>query len=96
MRRRPTPWLTLSMNAWSLGAEASAVIGLRALKMAAGGAAAQAEAQRMVSEKLESAVALQTMAMTGRLGVTPQAAAARTMAHYRRKVSANRRRLQKS
>ena len=34
--------------------------------------------------------------MTGTLGVTPHGAAAKTVAHYRRKVRANRRRLSKA
>ena len=47
----------------------------------------------MVSEKVEAGVALQMLALTGGLGVTPHGAAAKTVAHYRRKVRANRRRL---
>ena len=69
------------------------MIGLRTLKLAAGGAAGEAEARRMVSEKIDAGVALQTLALTGGLGFTPQAAAAKTLTHYRRKVRANRRRL---
>lgn len=87
------PWMRLGMNAWALGLESSAVIGLRTLKIAAGGAEAQAETRRMVSEKVDSVMALQMLAMTGGLGATPHRAASRTVAHYRRKVRANRRRL---
>jgi hypothetical protein len=90
---RRNSWIGASMDAWMLGVEASAVIGLRTLKIAAGGAEARAEAARMVSEKIDAALALQTAAMTGGLGATPERAAARTIAHYRRKVRANRRRL---
>jgi hypothetical protein len=94
MKRRTTnPWFGIGLDAWSLGLEASAVMGLRALKIAQGAAAGQAEAQRMVSEKLEAAMALQVQALTGGLGITPAGATARTIAHYRRKVKANRRRL---
>ena len=75
--------------------EASAVIGLRTLKIAQGGAAGQAEAQRMISEKVEAAAALQARALTGGLGSTPASVSARAIAHYRRKVKANRRRLSK-
>ncbi|MES2342428.1 MAG: hypothetical protein V4597_12165 [Pseudomonadota bacterium] len=89
------PWMRLTMDTWALGVEASSVIGLRTLKMAAGGAAAQAEAELMVREKIESGLALQARAMTGGLGLTAHGAAARTVAHYRRKVRANRRRLSK-
>lgn len=87
------PWMRLGLNAWALGLESSAVIGLRTLKIAAGGAEAEAETRRMVSEKIDSVLALQMLALTGGLGATPHRAAARTVAHYRRKVRANRRRL---
>jgi hypothetical protein len=49
----------------------------------------------MVSEKIAAAGALGAMALSGRLGATPAGASARTLAHYQRKVSANRRRLAK-
>jgi hypothetical protein len=89
------PWLRAGFHAWSLGLEVSSVIALRTLKIAAGGIAAEAEARRMVSEKIEAAVTLQALALTGGLGPTANSAAARTIAHYRRKVRANRRRLAK-
>ncbi len=95
MSKSRKAWLRLGWNAWALGMEASAVIGLRTMKIAAGGAAAEAEALRMVSEKVEAAAALQAMAMTGALGFTAQAASSKAVAHYRRKVQANRRRLTK-
>ncbi len=75
--------------------EASTVIGLRTMKIGAGGAAGEAEARRMVREKIDAALALQTLAMTGGLGLSVHAASAKTLAHYRRKVRANRRRLSK-
>lgn len=87
-------WMNLSFDAMRLSAEAQTVIALRMMKLAAGGAAADAEARRMVAEKVGAAAELQTKiivaAMTG-AAVTPAAA----MNHYRRKVSANRRRLSK-
>ena len=93
-RKAPkNPWLSYGLDAWMLGVEASAVIGLRAAKMMVGGKAADAEALRMVHEKIEAAVALQMLAVTGGLGFTSHAAATKTLAHYRRKVRANRRRL---
>jgi hypothetical protein len=95
MARSRNPWPRLGWNAWALGLEASSVIGLRTLKIAAGGAAGAAESRRMVSEKVDAALALQTLALTGGLGSTPHGAAARTIAHYRRKVRANQRRLAK-
>jgi arginine decarboxylase-like protein len=75
--------------------EASTVISLRTLKIAQGGAAGMAEAERMVSEKVQAGMDLQAMALGGGLGMTPASASARTLAHYRRRVNANRRRLSK-
>jgi hypothetical protein len=94
-RSRANPWFGIGWDAWRLGMEASAVIGLRTLKIAQGGADGQAEAERMVSEKVQAGMDLQALALTGGLGVTPASASARTLAHYRRRVSANRRRLSK-
>ena len=92
---RRNPWLSLGVDAWALGFEAWSVIGLRTLKIAAGGPAAAVEEKRMVDEKIDAGLAWPAMAMTGGLGLTPQAAAA-TLTHYRRKVRANRRRLSKT
>jgi len=79
-----------------LGFEASSVIALRMMKIAGGGPGADAETHRMISEKIDSAVSLQAMAMNGGLGETAQSAASKTLKHYRLKVRANRRRLTKS
>ncbi|MGD1876789.1 MAG: hypothetical protein ACFB13_04720 [Kiloniellaceae bacterium] len=95
MARRRNPWVGLAWDSWALGLEASSVVGLRSLRIAAGGASGAAEARRMVSEKIEAAVAGQTLVLTGGLGVTAPAAASKTLKHYGRKVRANRRRLQK-
>ena len=95
MARMADRWLRLGWDAWSLGMEASTVIGLRTMKIAAGGVAGGAEAQRMISEKIDAGLALRTMALTGGLGFTPLGSTAKTLAHYRRKVRANRRRLEK-
>jgi len=90
MSKDRNPWLQISLDAWSLGMEASTVMGLRTLKLAVGDTA---EAQRMFSEKLDAAFDLQRMAMTGGLGMSAEAAASRTLTHYRRRVKANVRRL---
>jgi hypothetical protein len=47
----------------------------------------------MVSEKIEAGLALQALALTGGLGQTSDSAPKKMVAHYRRKVRANRRRL---
>ena len=95
MSRSRNPWIRIGMDAWSLGLGTSSVIVLRTMKMAAGGPAADAEGQRMISEKVRAGVELGTLAMTGGLGLTAQGAAAKTLVHYRRKVRANHRRLLK-
>lgn len=92
---RKDPWTSLAFDAWSLGLEASSVIALRTMKLAAGGTAAQAEAQLMVSEKVTAGMMLPMLAMTGQLGATGPAIASKSLAHLRRKVRANRRRLSK-
>ena len=93
---RRNPWVKLGLDAAVLGMESAQVVGLRMAKLAAGGAAADAEAKRMVSEKVDAAAAWQALAMTGALGFTAPRIASRTMAHYRRKVRKNRRRLMRS
>jgi len=89
------PWSNIGFNAWMLGVEAATVIGLRTWKMAAGGADAQTEARRMVSEKNDAALALQGLAVSGALGFTAPSVAAKTLQLYRRKVRANKKRLTK-
>lgn len=75
-------WLPLAM----LAAESQTVIALRMMKLAAGGAAAQQEMQRMVTEKMDAAVQASTMLMLGR-GSKP------VVKHYRSRVRRNARRL---
>jgi len=94
-RRKTDPWTRVAADAWLLGIEASTVVSLRMLKLAAGGPAARTESRRMVSEKLAAAQSWQRLALTGGLGGSAPTAAGRTLRHYRRKVKANRRRLQK-
>ena len=94
-RGRGNPWRNLWFDTWALGLEASTVITLRTMKIGTGGIAADAETRKMVEEKIEAGVALQQLAMRGALGTSAVGAAAKTVAHYRRKVRANRRRLTK-
>ncbi|WP_168076268.1 hypothetical protein [Caulobacter sp. SSI4214] len=90
---RKDPWTSLAFDTWALGIEASSVIGLRMLKLAAGGAEAQSEAQLMIGEKVAAGMALPMLAMTGQLGASPPAIAKGALKHLRGKVRANRRRL---
>jgi hypothetical protein len=87
------PWLRLNMNLMQLGAESSGVMALRMMRLAAGGAAAAAEAELMVSEKMAAVAAVQAEAWTSLMTGQGHLAPSRAVAHYRRKVRANRRRL---
>jgi hypothetical protein len=95
MKRRLDPWLSVGLDAWTLGVEASAVIALRALKFAAGGAAAESEAYRMVAEKVAAGLDLQAKAVSGALGYSAAGATVKAVGHYRRRVRSNLRRLRR-
>jgi hypothetical protein len=82
-------WFALSAHAAQLGIETQHVIGLRLMKIAAGGAPAQAEVTRMVTEKISAfAEAAATLAMGG----SPQ----KIVRRYRTHVKANARRLSRT
>jgi hypothetical protein len=93
---KTTPWIGAGFDAWLLAFEATGVITLRMMKLAAGGPEANREARRMVSEKIAASTDLWMRAMTGGLGSTAHGVTTRTLAHYRPKVRANRRRLSKT
>lgn len=93
-RKAATPNLfTLGLDAWLVGAEAASVMALRGARIALGGSAGQLEAERMVAEKAEAAWELGLALATGGLGIHPETIARRTVAHYGKRVRANRRRL---
>jgi hypothetical protein len=87
--------MRLGWDAWMLGAEAATVMTLRTAKIATGGDPDGREARRMVTEKLQATQALQVLALTGALGATAPGVVDKTLKHHRRKVRANRRRLQR-
>jgi hypothetical protein len=94
--RRPAPNpVTLGLDAWLLGAEAASVMAMRGARLALGGAEAQLEAERMVSEKAAAAWDLGVALATGALGTRPETIAHRTLEHYGKRVRANRKRLSK-
>ena len=93
--RKTRGWLHAGVQMWGLTVDALSVIALRTAIIARGGKRAKGESQKMVSEKVEAGLALGGKALTGRLGSTPESALAKTLAHYRPKVRANRRRLSK-
>ena len=93
MKSPYTTWFDLGFDSWRLAAEAQTVIGLRMIKLAAGDTAAVKEAQLMVTEKMLAAAEVQTRFLADTLSGAGHAAPRRALAHYRRKVRANRRRL---
>jgi hypothetical protein len=88
------PWLSLGMKAWQIGFEARSVIALRMLRMAAGGARAEAEVSRMVTEKMLAAGEAQMAAAAATVrGAKNHVVAGKALNVYRKRVRANRRRL---
>jgi hypothetical protein len=89
-------WFALSAQAARMCWEAQAVMLLRGLRMAQGGAKAKAEAQRMVTEKI-AALAEDQVAGTAAVlkGGRKHRVAKKALAVYTRRVSRNRRRLSK-
>ena len=87
------PWPSLAFDTWMLALDSSLVINRRLAKLALMDGPAFAEAQLMVAEKVEAMAALQFKAVTGGLGTKPETGAKRTIAHYRKAVRKNRKRL---
>jgi hypothetical protein len=79
-------WMRLASSMMLLGFEAQRVMLLRAIRIATGGAHAQAEINRMVSEKVFATVRAMGMMTLGR-------SPASVIRHYRSQVRANERRL---
>jgi hypothetical protein len=79
-------WFMLAAEGAQLGIEAQQVIALRLMKIAVGGAAAQTEVARMMTEKVTAAVeAVGTLATGG--------SSRKVVRRYRTHVRANARRL---
>ena len=82
-------WMTLALDAARLGGETQEVMALRFLKLARGGRAAKAEAQRMVTGKgVAVAEAAATLATGGSMK--------KVVRRVRSRVSQNKRRLSRS
>jgi hypothetical protein len=93
MKRSKPSWFGLPLNVWQATLEAQQVIGLRLARLAGGGHSAWAEAARMTSEKIAALSEAQTAAVMAVLTGKAAAVPARTLALYRRKMRANRKRL---
>ena len=93
MKSPLNPFFNLSFKTARLGWEAGEVIGLRLMQAAFGGAAAQREATLMVTEKAQAALDAQFLIARSVMAGQAHLAPGRTVALYRRRVQANRRRL---
>lgn len=85
---------SIYFDLFRLACESSIVISLRMMTFAAGGAKAASEAQLMTVEKMQAAAAVMiesSFALAG--GKSAETIGRSAIAHYRRKVVANRRRL---
>lgn len=96
------PWLSLAYKTAQMSMEAQGVIALRMMKLAVGGPAAKAEIETMLSEKA-TAFGLAQLAMAqgfmthGFMTNADQAVTARkVLGIYKRRVSANSRRLSRA
>ena len=88
------PWLALTLKTIQMGAEAQSVIALRMLRLAAGGHRMEAEATRMVTEKVAAATEAQLVAAVAAISGSPQHVVAnKTLKVVRKRVRANKRRL---
>jgi hypothetical protein len=89
-------WFALSSPVVRMCLDAQAVIWLRGLRIAQGGAKAEAETARMITEKVavlgEAQIAATTAALRGR---KKPAVAKKALAVYVKRVGRNRRRLSK-
>ncbi|WP_211347332.1 hypothetical protein [Sphingorhabdus contaminans] len=94
MRKKDNPnWFSIGMDAWALAAESNMVIAMRIGALAFGGPSAVKEAERMVAEKVAANLSLGADLLTGKLGTSPEQIVSGSIAHYSRRVTANRRRL---
>ena len=91
--KETTAWMRIGIDGWSLGWQAARVMGLRAARIAEGGPAAGMEAWLMMTEKWQAAAEIQADLLSRGATASPAATTRRTLAHYRRKVAANDRRL---
>ena len=85
---------SIYFDLFRLACESSVVISLRMMTFAAGGAKAASEAQLMTAEKMQAATAVMfesAFAIAG--GKSAETIGRSAIAHYRRKVVANRKRL---
>jgi hypothetical protein len=88
------PITSIYFDLFRLGCESSMVVGLRMMTLAAGGTKAMSEAHLMTVEKLQAASFVTVDGLFGLAGGRSAESIGRSaIAHYQRKVVANRKRL---
>jgi hypothetical protein len=96
MRKKQPDLFALAADFWGASLEAQQVMALRGARILMQGSNAAPEITRMILEKSETAFKAQAagieLLLTGKSHLIPQ----KTVARYRRKVRANRRRLIKT
>ncbi|HVV33479.1 MAG TPA: hypothetical protein VHC73_09660 [Vitreimonas sp.] len=96
IERMWNPWFALSMRNACLVWEAQGVMALRLMRLGLGGAKAQSEATRMVSEKFAALGEAQAVIAAGAIrGQSGHRVANKVVSVYRKRVRGNRRRLAK-
>lgn len=91
------PWRAWSVKVFQMGIEAQSVIALRMLRLTSGGARMEAEASRMVTEKIAAAAEAQAVAAVAAFGGRPpHVVANKALRVVKKRVRANKRRLSRS
>lgn len=92
---RGPDWYSIGWEMWLLGLESSAVIAARMSRFGATDDASRRELELMVQEKSDAYQELQTKLTKLGSRATPEVTAMTSLRHYRAKVSANLKRLER-
>jgi hypothetical protein len=88
------PWFSVTLKTIQLGFEAQNVIDLRMMRLAAGGATAQAEARHMIADKMAAGMEVQAVAASSvTSGQKDTVVAGKILRVLKKRVHANKRRL---
>jgi hypothetical protein len=91
------PWFEVALKATQLCVDAQSVMTLRMIRLAAGGARAQGEAQRMVVEKIAAMAEAHAAAISAVLnGHQDHVVVTKTLSAFDKRVRANKRRLSRT
>ena len=88
-----TTWADLGLDVFSLWIDSLAVMRLRSLKIARGGAAGQQEFALMLTEKFAASYQLAMKSAAGQLGVSPAEITGNFLHYVHQRVRANKTRL---